>query len=115
MKVTFVDQKLRKHCIELESTTAIAAITAMLVSIWPVPSGFSPKLVYENRTLLEHESLDSIGYFASKCISYFGVRKSAKSAQGSMLDIDLKICPNPSGTFDMTAARPILGAESSLR
>ena len=32
-----------------------------------------------------------------------------------MSDFDLKICPNPSGTFDMTAARPILGVDSSLR
>jgi hypothetical protein len=94
MKVTFVDQKLRKHCIELESSTAISSITAMLGNIWPVPSGLSPKLVYENRTLLKHESLDSIGYFASKCISYFGVKESAKSAQGSISDIDLKISPN---------------------
>jgi hypothetical protein len=70
-EVTFVDEKLRKHCIELESSTAISFITAMLGSIWPVPSGFCPKLVYENRTLLKHESLDNIGCFASKFISYF--------------------------------------------
>jgi TPR repeat protein len=116
MKVTFVDQKLRKHCIELESSTAISSITAMLGNIWPVPSGFSPKLVYENRTLLKHESLDSIGYFASKFISYFGVKESAKSAQGSNSDIDLKICPRSS--FDMsmmTAAGPLLGTDSSVK
>ena len=64
---------------------------------------------------MKHESLDSIGYFASKCISYFGVKESAKSAQGSISDIDLKICPNPNGTFDMTAAGPVLGTDSSLR
>ena len=29
MKVTFVDQKLRKHCYELENTTAISSITAI--------------------------------------------------------------------------------------
>jgi hypothetical protein len=120
MKVTFVDQKLRKHCIELEGTVAIASITAMLVeNVWPLPSGFSPKLVYEKRALLEHESLYSIGYVQGKLISFLTVRqssKSAKSAQGSMPDIDLKFsresCSNPS---DMTASGPTPRAECYLR
>jgi TPR repeat protein len=120
MKVTFVDQKLRKHCIELEGTVAIASITAMLVEkYWPVPSGFSPKLVYEKRALLEHESLCSIGYVQGKFISFLTVRqsaKSAKSAQGSMSEIDVKfsreLCSNPS---DMTVSGPTLSAECSIR
>ena len=93
MKVTFVDQKLRRHCAELEINTAVASITAMLGNVWPVPPGCIPTLVYESNALLENDSLGSIDYSPGMCINIFYKKSPAKSAQESTPKI-LSSCPD---------------------
>jgi hypothetical protein len=99
MKVTFVDQKLRRHCAELEINTAVASITAMLGNVWPVPPGCIPKLVYESKALLENDSLGSIGYFPGKCITFFYMKSPAKSAQESTPKIPCSCSDTTAPTF----------------
>jgi hypothetical protein len=84
MKVTFIDPKLRRHCVELQPSTVFASITTELKTIWPIPSDFFPILVYDRKLLSEDKSLGSISYHPGKCILFVGVKVSECSAQGSM-------------------------------
>jgi hypothetical protein len=103
MKVTFVNQKLCRHCAEIEIDNPVASITAVLADVWPVPAGFSTKLVYENKALVDYETLSSIGYFPGKCISVFSVKTPAQSTQGSMPRVDSKLCRNQVSLIDTAA------------
>jgi hypothetical protein len=89
MKVTFADSKLRKSCFEIEESTSLDVIKAMLVDMKLVPSGFSPKLSYQNKLLTDADSLSSIGYVAHKSIFFLCVRQPDAGALPVSVDLPL--------------------------
>ena len=89
MRVTFADSKLRKSCFEIEESTSLEDIKAMLVDMKLVPSGFSPQLAYQKKLLTDADSLSSIGYVAHESIFFLCVRPPVAGALPVSVDLPL--------------------------
>ena len=69
MKVSLVDSKLHKHCVDVDASASIAEVASLLEHMSLVPAGCSPMLVYQRRILTGRDSLRGIGYNPDRSIS----------------------------------------------
>jgi hypothetical protein len=77
MKVTFVDSKFRKSCIQIDDA---ASIKATILSMSVVPSSFSLILVYRTKILVDADTLRSICYSPDKVITSLLVKSAVVGA-----------------------------------
>jgi hypothetical protein len=102
MKVTLIDTKLRKYSLDLDDGARVGQIKTVLVNMSLVPPGFCPKLVYRTKLLADDDSLSSIGYDASRGISFLCVRcpvaEAPPAAVGPSLPV-IAVKVNPMDSF----------------
>ena len=106
MKVTLVDTKMRKHCIDLENGARVGQIKTVLVKMSLVPPGFCPKLVYQRKLLADEDSLSSIGYDADRGISFLCVRCPVAEALPAAVDPSLPVIAVKLNPIDSFGAKP---------
>jgi len=79
MKVFVKDAKLRRHSVDVDEGASVAHLKLLLANMSLVPAGFVPNLVYQQRTLGDHERIGNIGYILERSISLICVRAAPAS------------------------------------
>ena len=79
MKVFVKDAKLRRHSVDVDEGASVAHPKLLLANMSLVPAGFVPNLVYQQRTLGDHERIGKIGYIIERSISLICVRAAPAS------------------------------------
>jgi hypothetical protein len=74
MKVFVKDARLRRHSVDVDDGASVAHLKLLLTNMSLVPAGFVPNLVYQQRTLGDHERIGNIGYSLERSISLICVR-----------------------------------------
>ena len=79
MKVFVKDARLRRHSVDVDDGASVAHLKLLLANMSLVPAGFVPNLVYQQRTLGDHERIGDIGYSLERSISLICVRAAVAS------------------------------------
>ena len=79
MKVFVKDARLRRHSVDVDEGASVAHLKLLLANMSLVPAGFVPNLVYQQRTLGDHERIGNIGYILERSISLICVRAAPAS------------------------------------
>jgi hypothetical protein len=107
MKVFVKDARLRRHSVDVDDGASVAHLKLLLANMSLVPAGFVPNLVYQQRTLGDHERIGNIGYSLERSISLICVRAAvASTAAAHTLDLVSPPSnePNPSAAAQAAPA-----------
>ena len=101
MKFFIIDSKLRKHSFDVDDAASVAHVKLLLAEMSMIPAHFVPKLVYQQRTLGDHELIGNIGYSLERSISLVCIRSTPASTAA---DHTLRVVSLPSNEPNPFAA-----------